>query len=306
MIRAPVLLALLAFVPAALAADDPAARSKELFQEAQKLYKQGKYADAIVKLDEANALKPHPVINYNIARCHEQLGDVPKALRAYRDYLRLSPDAKDKQAVSDSIANLERKLKERGLQQVMIFAEPATAAITVDGKELGTSPASIELTAGEHKVTVKAEGHETVDRPFAVALGRTDELTITLKPAGAAAPAAESPPAKTDSTAKAEAAPAASTSTATVTSTPGAKPRGRLFTWVAAGVAVVGFGAGIGLGVTAQGAASRLTSGLAMDRDMADAWKGQASSMSLGANVCYGVAAVALIAAAVLFFLEGR
>lgn len=302
MIRLPLLFALLAHAPAALAAEDAAARSKELFQEAQKLYKLQKYAEAIVKLDEANALKPHPVINYNIARCHEQLGDVPKALRAYRDYLRLSPDAKDKQAVSDSIANLERRLKDRGLQQVIVFAEPETATIAVDGKELGKSPASTELTAGEHKVTVKADGHEPVDRAFAVPSGRSSELTIALKPAGSAPPVA-SEPAKTEPRSETV---AAVTPASTVTATPAQKPRGRLFTWVAAGVAVVGLGAGIGLGVTASGAAGRLQAGLAPDRMTADAWVGQARGMSLGANVCYGVAAVALVAAAVLFFLEGR
>ncbi len=293
--------------------EDAAKRSKELFATAQKLYKQGKFVESIAKLEEAYAAKPYAVIFFNIAKCHEQLGDVPKALRAYRDYLRLAPDAKEKQEVSDSIANLERRLKDKGLQQVIVFAEPADAHIEVDGKDLGASPASTELTAGSHKLVVTAKGLETVERSFNVAAGRSSELTVTLQPASSATASTggtgstgstgttSSEPSKAEPT-KSE--PASTSSTTTATASSSAPRRGRLFTWVAAGVGVVGLGAGIGLGVTAQGAASKLTSGMAMDHAMADAWRSQAQGLSLGANISYAVAGVALAAAVVLFFLE--
>ena len=135
-------------------------------------------------------MRPHPVIYFNIGKCWEQLGETAKALRAYRDYLRLAPDAKDKETVSDAIANLERRLREKGLQQLMVFADPPNARISVDGKELGTSPVSIELIAGNHQLSVAAEGYEKVDRSFVMQTTRATEMTISLRPAGKETPAA--------------------------------------------------------------------------------------------------------------------
>ncbi|MBL8956316.1 MAG: PEGA domain-containing protein [Myxococcaceae bacterium] len=292
------------------ASDEAAAKkSKELFATAQKLYKQGKFTESISKLEEAYAAKPYPVIFFNIAKCHEQLNDVPKALRAYKDYLRLKPDATDRQEVSDSIANLERKLKDKGLTQVLVFAEPATAHVEIDGLDIGVSPASTEVSAGNHTLTVKAEGFLTLERGFNVTAGRSQELTVALNAKGSAASSNTSTSSSSSSTTTASSGTTTSSSSTsssnTVTATPSASSsKRRLFTWVAAGVAVAGLGAGIGLGVTAQGAASRLTSGQAPDSMTADAWQSSARGMSLGANVAYGVAAVALVAAVVLFFLE--
>ncbi|MBE2250701.1 MAG: tetratricopeptide repeat protein [Myxococcus sp.] len=124
------------------------ARAKELVQAGQRLYKQARYPEAIAKFEEAYLVRPHPVITYNIGKCYEQLGETARAMRAYRDYLRLSPNADDRETVSDAITNLERRLREKGLQQLMVFAEPPSARVSIDGKDLGNPPVSIELIAG--------------------------------------------------------------------------------------------------------------------------------------------------------------
>lgn len=291
------------------------AKAKELFQSGQKLYKQARYAEAIARFEEAYAVRPHPVIFFNIGKCWEQLGETAKAMRAYRDYLRLAPDAKDRDTVSDAIANLERRLKEKGLQQLLVFADPPTARIDVDGKDLGTSPASIELIAGNHKLTVKLEGYETVERSFVMSIARATEMTINLRPA---TPELKTPPPppplvdvpKKDEPKKDDTKLATLTPDLTKPVEPApAKKGGRLWTYVAGGVAVASLGAGIGLGVGANGAASELTNKNAPpDRTRADldAIAGRANGMALGANVSYGVAAAAAVTAAVLFFVEGR
>lgn len=161
---------------------DDTAKAKEAFQRAQKLYKQARYAEAIEKFEEAYALKPHPVIYFNIGRCYEQLNETAKAPRAYRDYLRLSPTAADRDTVADAIANLERRLRDTGVQQLLVFTEPPTARIEVDGQDVGQSPASIELKAGNHQLVVRADGFEPVERSFVMSLSRATEMTINLRP----------------------------------------------------------------------------------------------------------------------------
>ena len=51
------------------------------FIAGQDLFRAGKYAEAATQFERAYELKPHAAINFNIARCHEELGHVPQALR---------------------------------------------------------------------------------------------------------------------------------------------------------------------------------------------------------------------------------
>jgi hypothetical protein len=297
------------------AAEDPTAKAKEAFLTGQRFYKEARYADAIAKFEEAYAIKPSPVLFYNIGRCHEQLGDVPKALRAYRDYLRMAPDAKDKDTVNDAIANLERRLKEKGLQQLMVFADPPTAIIEVDGKVLGNSPASVELTAGNHKLLVRAEGYETTERAFVMQTARATEMTINLRPAAAKPMDPPAPPPLVDAPKKDDPKVASLTPTKDVTGTStGAtdvtkpaepvKKGGRLWTWVAGGAAVAAAGAGVGMGFAAQEESGRTANPPEGVTPAQQAMNAQ--GLATGANVAYGVAGAAAVAAVVLFFIEGR
>jgi len=93
-------------------------RARALFASAEQLFVQRKYAAAVVKFEEAQALRPHPSVLFNIARCREQLGEVPAALRGYREYLRQTQaeDAELRRLVSQ----LERTLRMRGVQQLTV------------------------------------------------------------------------------------------------------------------------------------------------------------------------------------------
>ncbi len=290
--------------PAPAAADESGdvKKAKDLFQSGQRLYKSARYAEAIAKFEEAYLVRPHPVIYFNIGKCWEQLGETAKALRAYRDYLRLAPDAKDKETVSDAIANLERRLREKGMQQLMVFADPPTARIIVDGKELGSSPASVELVAGNHVLTVVADGYEKLERSFVMQTTRATEMTISLRPAGVKEPT----PVVSD-------APRAEPRPAVVDSPPPTPPptvlapvetrKGRLWTYVAGGVAVASLGTAIGLGVGANGNAAELR---AREHPQMETQRlyDSANGMATGSNVAYAVAGVAAATAVVLFFIE--
>lgn len=288
---------------------DDVKKAKDLFQRAQKLYKQARYAEAIEKFEEAYAVRPHPVIYFNIGKCYEQLNETPKALRAYRDYLRLMPDAKDRDTVSDAIANLERRLKEKGVQQLMVFADPPSAHIEVDGTDLGTSPASVELQAGNHQLTVRAEGFEPVSRSFVMSISRATEMTINLREAPKDVPPPPPPPVvdvpkkEEPKTASLTPVPAKDTPVITTPLPEQPKKKGRVWTWVAGGVAVAGAGAATGLGLAANGASANL---LATQHPQAEAQAlhDQAQGLSTGANVAWGVAAAAAVTAVVLFFVE--
>jgi hypothetical protein len=282
------------------ASDETSVKAKKAFREAEDLYKERRYAAAAAKFEQAYALSPSPVVFFNIGRCHEHLGDVGKALRAYRDYLRQSPGATDADAVRSTIANLERRLRERGVQQLLVLAEPTHALVEVDGKLLGTSPASVEIIEGTHRLVVKAEGFETVEQSFSMELQRSMERTVTLR-------ATRSPESLV------------STSDAPRETKVSLMPRGkdskrdgalvatvrrptRVWTYVAGGVAVASLASAIALGVTAQRTAAGVQTAAI---GTAPATAQTAHTMAGVANGAYGLAGAAAVTAVVLFFVEG-
>ena len=161
---------------------DTAARAA--FLTGQELFRAAKYSEAVTQFERAYEFKPHAAIHFNIARCHEELGHVPQALRSYRIYLHERPDAADREEVLASVGALERKLKSRSVpvQQLMVVAEPADAFVFIDGASLGRSPAFIELDPGEHRVRIERAGLETISRTFVMTTTKSMELTYVLQP----------------------------------------------------------------------------------------------------------------------------
>jgi tetratricopeptide (TPR) repeat protein len=100
-------------VPSEVAADpedDRAiARAKKLHREGDKLFALGKFAGALEKFEQAFEAKPIPAFLFNIGQCHRNLGDYDAALFSFRKYLKLAPDAKNRDAVLEYIDEVERE-----------------------------------------------------------------------------------------------------------------------------------------------------------------------------------------------------
>lgn len=67
-----------------------------------------------------------------------------------------------------------------GPSQVVIDTEQPDVAITVDGKQIGQTPATIELEAGEHVAVAKKDGFRTLEEHFAVAQGESMRMRLAL------------------------------------------------------------------------------------------------------------------------------
>jgi hypothetical protein len=286
------------------------AKASSTFREATTLFKARRYAAAVVKFEEAYASRPSPVLFFNIGRCYEKLGETGKALRAYRQYLHDAPSASDARAVKTTIAKLERRLRKSGVQQLLVFADPTNAIIEVDGKVLGTSPASAELLHGTHELVAKAEGFEAQTQSFTLTGEGSLELSVTLVKASPPPPPPVVVEAPTDVpleqtaalTPKAKSPEGEGPLDVTATSVAPKRPRSRVGTIVAASVAVAGLGAGVGLGLGAQDLAASVR---VAPVGQAPAVEARANALAMGANISYGVAGAALVTAVVLFVLEG-
>jgi hypothetical protein len=71
--------------------------------------------------------------------------------------------------------------EEKGLQQLMVYVEPAGAHVTVDGNDLGMAPASVELSPGNHKVVASMEGFDNIERSFVMPYDRSMDLSLALR-----------------------------------------------------------------------------------------------------------------------------
>ena len=274
--------------------DDDTLAAKKYFQWAQSLYKQARYSEAIAKFEEAYRLKPHPTIFFNIGRCYEQLNDIPRALKNYRDYLRIAPEAKDRELVSDAIANLERRLKDQGVQQLSVLTDPTGARITVDEKYMGLSPLSLELKPGNRLVGISKEGFESIDKNVVLSADKSMEITVSLKPKAPPVEVAKPTPVLT---------PRADI--IKPVEPPPPPPATRTYTWVAAAVGGAGLAGGITMGILANSASMTLRGSL-HDQTEAQALHDRSASLGLGSNISYALAGTGLAAAIVLFFLEPK
>lgn len=125
-LRVFALLALMfAVTPRIAHADDPATRAaKRHFDRGEKLFALGKFDDALDEYQKAFDAKPLPDFLFNIGQCYRNLGDYQQAIFSFKKYLKLEPDAPDKDKVDKLIDDLEEK-QERGEGQRLVGKKEA-------------------------------------------------------------------------------------------------------------------------------------------------------------------------------------
>lgn len=164
------------------------AQARQVYEQGVEAYERHRYDEAIEHFKRANRLAPNPAYSFNIGIAYQDAGDVPMALSYYRDYLRQSPAAKDRNAVLARIKGLEAKLVAMGLQQVTILTRPENAAITIDGKRVGLSPWTGELQPGSHEVKVELGGFVSATRSFDLPPAHAIDVSVMLEEQPSEAP----------------------------------------------------------------------------------------------------------------------
>lgn len=147
--------ALAAFVAPAVAFADAKVDAKAAYQAGTEHFKAGDHVRALAAFERAYKLDPAPVLLYNIARCHEEMGDVAKARTNFELYLKRVPDAPDRADVErrirvmQAVADRNRPIKKTAPPP----ADPpylayglagAGAAGLIAGVVLGTRAASLD------------------------------------------------------------------------------------------------------------------------------------------------------------------
>ncbi|HUS63086.1 MAG TPA: hypothetical protein VMZ28_01040 [Kofleriaceae bacterium] len=155
---------LLAPLAIGVAFADPTDQARQHFKKGRELYDAGDYRGAIAEFAAADQTAPSPLLEYNIALCHERLGEKAEAARRYRAYLDRTPDAQNRAAVEEKIRKLEAA------------APPATGdlpPLPPDDPPAGPDPA--DPPSGEPPTAagpVAPSGDPELDRVAGIDVGR--------------------------------------------------------------------------------------------------------------------------------------
>ncbi len=82
-------------------------RAQAHFRKGEKLFALGRFEDALAEYQHAFEEYPLPEFLFNIGQCHRNLGSYDEAIFSFRKYLRLKPDAENREATEELIAELE-------------------------------------------------------------------------------------------------------------------------------------------------------------------------------------------------------
>jgi tetratricopeptide (TPR) repeat protein len=87
-------------------AQDSRELARQHWRAGEAKFRAGDYRAAMLELAAADALAPSSILSYDIAVCHERLGENDEAAARYREYLTRRPDAPNRRAVEERIARL--------------------------------------------------------------------------------------------------------------------------------------------------------------------------------------------------------
>ncbi len=110
-------------------------------------------------------------------------GDVPLDPKKFVTQTAVSPEAgaATVQPIADAPATQNGKGLDAALSTVDIKSTPDGAEITVDDKFMGSTPSSLRLAVGDHKIKLGKSGFKTWERTMTVGAGATATLDATLE-----------------------------------------------------------------------------------------------------------------------------
>jgi hypothetical protein len=179
---------LVAGLAAPAGAQDDAARARAAFQRGVAAYSNGRFGEALDAFNEANRIKPNPVVLYNIGQAESELGRFASAVAHFEQYQReaknIAPERRSE--VKKEILRLKSKQA-----RLAVDANVDGARVTLDGVAVGATPLghAIALDPGPHKLVIGHEGFDDYTSEFTAASSETVRLSAKLAPVSPPRPA---------------------------------------------------------------------------------------------------------------------
>jgi hypothetical protein len=242
--------ACLGLLPAGFEGAEALTRAKALFRGGVEAYQQADYRGAVDHFLCADREHHSPLFAFNIALSYEAMDDVATALRWFRGFVRIEARGSDADTARTRIALLEAALQRRGVQQVTVYSSPPAAVLEVDGRVVGVTPHSLELSPGQHQYRLQLGGHRASAGTFDLRVDRALDIEVSLTRDAAVGANLSVPPAS-------DAPASAQDSAARVGDHHPARP----WAWVIGGAGAAAIAVGVGFELARRSAEDDLRSG---------------------------------------------
>jgi hypothetical protein len=281
------------------------AEAEQLFRDGRRLMSEGKYAEACVAFEASNRLDPATSTVLNLGDCREKNGQIASAWTAFLEAERQTRGAKDAaklaRVAKERVASLEARLS---YLTISVPDESRVAGLVLTRNGLPLDEAlwnrAIPMDGGTYVIGGRAPGHEEWSTTVAVP-AEHGRITVDVpKFKDVDALVGKPPPPGS----------AGGDDDDDLVDDPGSSLTGRRkLALGVAGLGALAAGAGIAAGLPIRGledeARALCPGNPCADADAANALGDRARRRALLANVSFGVAAAAVVGAAVLWLTGG-
>ena len=127
-------------------------RFKAHFTRGEALYERGEYGAAIWNFRQADGVRATPEVAFDLAKCHEKIGDRAFSTYYYRLYLHRSPKANDALEVAERIGAALAHAESEGRGLLEVDSDVAGKA-TVNGQSFAEFPVAVFLPPGDYEIS---------------------------------------------------------------------------------------------------------------------------------------------------------
>jgi len=122
--------------------------AKARYDRGVTLYNLGHFAESIVEFEQAYQIEAAPILLYNIAQAHRQLGNNERAAFFYRRYIEGAPTAANRADVEKRMRELEELMKKQGdvKHQPPNDVQPSTTGVPAGAAVVTEPPPSAAAT----------------------------------------------------------------------------------------------------------------------------------------------------------------
>lgn len=124
-----IILIIAAVVRSATADGSKQQQVRDHVEVADREFKLGRFAEALVGYQKAYELVPLPPLLFNIGQCHRYLREFEKAVFSFQSYLRESPHASNRATVENLIRELEGDVVKQRAEREQLRVEAARVEV---------------------------------------------------------------------------------------------------------------------------------------------------------------------------------
>lgn len=166
----------------------------DLVERATQAFSEGEFEDAAALFAEAFELDPHPVIMFNLARAHQELGDLPGAVNFLKIIRTMDAPAHVAEAAEEKIQEVEALLIAQGYDPATVTSatyvprgsltlttQPDGAEVFINHEYAGRTPYVQDLMdEGTYTVLIELEGFHPINQDIELSGGRMNLRAFTL------------------------------------------------------------------------------------------------------------------------------